>query len=84
MEETDADFENVEFSVVAKYLAIHLSPEEITLNNLKSVIPKRIKSGGPKPGIAYLDADLDKEKKEKWSWKGKERREIPQTFRKRK
>ena len=54
-----------------KYLAIHLSQEEIRNNNLKSVIPKKVKTGGRKVGMAFLDSDLDREGNEKWDWKGK-------------
>ena len=82
IEETDVRFENIDYRVIGKYLAIHLSPEEIAHNNLKTVIPKRIKTGGPKPGMAYLDSDLDKKKQEKWSWKGK--RKVPSNLQKKK
>jgi hypothetical protein len=56
---------------LGKYLAIHLSQEEIRNNNLKSVIPKKVKTGGRKVGMAFLDSDLDREGNEKWDWKGK-------------
>jgi hypothetical protein len=37
IEETDVKFENMDYRVLGKYLAIHLTPEEITKNNLKTV-----------------------------------------------
>jgi hypothetical protein len=80
IEETDVKFENMDYRVLGKYLAIHLTPEEITKNNLKTVIPKRVKSGGPTPGMAYLESDLDRNKQEKWSWKGK--RKVPSSLQK--
>ena len=64
MEETDVTFEDVDYRDVGKYLAVYLIPLQVTKNNLKIVIPRRVKSGGPKPGMAYLDSDLDKDKEE--------------------
>ena len=54
LEETDVSFKDIDYKQIGKFLAVHLSPEEIARNNLKSVIPKRKKSGtgGPKPGMA--------------------------------
>ena len=53
MEETGVTFENVDYRQLGKYLAIHLSPEEINRNNLKSVIPKKVKNR--KAGVAFLE-----------------------------
>ena len=76
MEESEISFEDVNFQEVGKYLAIHLTQESIVKNNLVTVIPDRVKTqngpvGGPKPGMAYLDSEVDNEGEEKWSWKGK-------------
>ena len=78
IEETEIEFDDVDYKCLGKYLAVHLTPEEIANNNLISVIPARRKEKetqgvvrGRKPGIAYLDSDLDANKNEKWDWKGK-------------
>ena len=71
VEESEIKFENVNYKVLGKYLAIHLSPEVIRENNLKSVIPKKVKTGNRKAGIAFLDTDKDKDGEDKWDWKGK-------------
>jgi hypothetical protein len=73
LEETDVSFKDIDYKLVGKFLAVHLSPEEIARNNLISVIPKRKKSGtgGPKPEMAYLDSDVEKVGYDKWDWNGK-------------
>ena len=73
LEETDVSFKDIDYKQIGKFLAVHLTLEEIARNNLISVIPKRKKSGrgGPKPGMAYLDSDVDKDGNEKWDWSGK-------------
>ena len=78
IEETEIEFDDVDYKCLGKYLAVHLTPEEIANNNLISVIPAMRKEKetqgvvrGRKPGIAYLDSDLDANKNEKWDWKGK-------------
>ena len=80
IEETELEFDNVDFKCLGKYLVVHLTPEEIASNHLISVIPARRKEkenngavSGRKPGIAYLDSDLDRNKEEKWDWRGKRR-----------
>ena len=69
LEETDITFNDVDYKNLGKYLAIHLTPEEISKNNLKSVIPDKVKP--TKVGVAFLDTDIDANKEEKWAWKGK-------------
>ena len=71
LEETKICFDNVDYKKLGKYLAIHLSQEEISNSNLKSVIPRKVKTGVRKAGVAFLDSDQDRNGNEKWDWKGK-------------
>ena len=71
VEESEVSFQEVNYRSLGKYLAIHLSPETIRDNNLKSVIPKKVKSGGPVAGVAFLATDQHRDKTEKWDWSGK-------------
>ena len=78
--ETKIDFKDVDFRRLSKYLAVHLSQEEINEDNLKSVIPKKVKP--TRVGIAFLDKDLDSNGEDKWSWVGK--RKEPSSIQKKK
>ena len=80
LEETEVDFSDVDYKALGKYLAVHLSPEEIERNNLISVIPRKVIPR--KVGMAFLDKDLDKDGNEKWDWKGK--RKVPTNLQKKK
>ena len=80
IEETELEFDNIDFKCLGKYLAVHLTQEKITNNHLISVIPARKKEvenngnvSGRKPGIAYLDSDLDRNKEENGIGGGRER-----------
>ena len=48
-----------------------IGKEQIAQNNLKSVIPNKVKPN--KAGIAFLDSDQDKKGNKKWDWTGKRR-----------
>ena len=80
LEETGVTFENVDYRQLGKYLAIHLSPEEIDRNNLKSVVPKKVKNR--KAGVAFLESDQDRQGEDKWDWRGK--RKDPSILQKKK
>lgn len=76
IEDSELTFDDIDYKEVGKYLAIHLTPEEISDNNLIIVIPTRRKElNGPvrgvKPTVAYLENDLDSKKEPKWEWRGK-------------
>jgi hypothetical protein len=42
IEETEKEFDHIDYKILGKYLTAHLTPEEIA-NNLISVIPARRK-----------------------------------------
>ena len=69
LEETEVTFDDMDFRSLGKYLAIHLTQEEISKNSLKSVIPNKVKPN--KASIAFLDTDIDQNGDEKWDWVGK-------------
>ena len=41
VEKSDLNFDVIDYRALGKYLAVHLTPEEVAKNNLISVIPTR-------------------------------------------
>ena len=83
VEKSEINFNDVDYKDMGKYLAVHLTPEDIAKNNLISVIPTRRKERngpvrGAKPTVAYLENDLDANKEPKWDWKGKRKNPTQQ------
>ena len=69
LEETEVEYKNIDYKKLGKYLAIHMTPEEITKDSLQSVVPKKVKPN--RVTIAFLDSDVDRKGEDKWDWAGK-------------
>ena len=75
LEETEIVFKDINYRNLGKYLAVHMTPEEISKDNLQSVVPTKVKPN--KVTIAFLDSDVDK------NGIGQEREKIQQDFKRR-
>jgi hypothetical protein len=81
--ETEVEFLNVDIKMVGKYLAVNLTKDEQSKQNIISCLPDRVteleETGRERVNVAYLDNDYIRrkndngvmEKIEKWSWRGK-------------
>jgi hypothetical protein len=71
MNESDIEFQNVDYEEVMKYLAVQLTKDEVKEMKIEDVLPSKTRGKNRKVGVAFLDTDKYPDKSDKWSWAGK-------------
>ena len=75
MEETDIEYDNVDYKWAGKFIASNMSQEDINLEGLSNIVPRRRKIFGVRPGSTtqelyskkeYTEERTEKKGKSKW------------------
>ena len=68
---SDIKFENVDFHMAGKYVAMHMTEEEQRVSPISRILPRRTAKGGVRPGVSS-----DPRNDEHWSFPDAKRTEL--------